>query len=300
MFGEALFDVFEDGRSVLGGAPFNVAWHLKGLGENPLFISRVGRDALGEKVLRAMSDWGLDASGVQLDSLHPTGTVRVSIDGGQPRYEILPEQAYDFIEAEKALDAASNENFFALHHGTLALRHETSRAALAKLVEGLAIPVFLDPNLRSPWWQVQAVRDALRRATWAKLNREELVTLSSGDSTRGCAGLAAALRADFNLELLVVTDGAGGAVAVDASGCIEVPAAEVESFVDSVGAGDAFDAVVIMGLMHGWGLPCILPRAAQFAAAVCGIRGATIVNPAFYQAQLKQWGAQHLARRAPR
>jgi len=268
--------VFGDGRSVLGGAPFNVAWHLKGLGDNPLFVSRVGADALGEKVLRAMSDWGLDASGVQIDSLRPTGTVRVSIGGGQPQYEVLPEQAYDFIEAEKALDVASKENFL----------------ALGRLIEGLAIPVFFDPNLRSPWWQMQAVRDAMRRATWAKLNREELVALSSGDSTRGCAGLAADLRAEFDLELLVVTHGTGGAVAVDASGCIEVPAAQVRSFVDSVGAGDAFDAVVILGLMHGWGLPSILRRAAQFAAAVCGIRGATVMNPAFYQVHLKQWSAQ--------
>ena len=45
VFGEVLFDHFPDGRRVLGGAPFNVAWHLQAFGEAPRFISRVGADA---------------------------------------------------------------------------------------------------------------------------------------------------------------------------------------------------------------------------------------------------------------
>ena len=44
VFGEVLFDCFADGTRVLGGAPFNVAWHLQAFGEAPLFVSRVGDD----------------------------------------------------------------------------------------------------------------------------------------------------------------------------------------------------------------------------------------------------------------
>ncbi|NIR30149.1 MAG: carbohydrate kinase, partial [Gammaproteobacteria bacterium] len=50
VFGEVLFDQFEDGDAVLGGAPFNVAWHLQGLGLRPFFASRIGEDRLGERV----------------------------------------------------------------------------------------------------------------------------------------------------------------------------------------------------------------------------------------------------------
>jgi hypothetical protein len=50
IFGEVLYDCFPDGEAVLGGAPFNVAWHLQGLGLSPLFISRVGDDPLGHRV----------------------------------------------------------------------------------------------------------------------------------------------------------------------------------------------------------------------------------------------------------
>ena len=47
VFGEALFDCFPGGEQVLGGAPFNVAWHLQALGDQPIFISRIGNDRLG-------------------------------------------------------------------------------------------------------------------------------------------------------------------------------------------------------------------------------------------------------------
>ncbi len=59
IFGEVLLDHFPDGKRVLGGAPFNVAWHLQAFGQSPGFISRVGDDAEGETVRTAMSDWGM-------------------------------------------------------------------------------------------------------------------------------------------------------------------------------------------------------------------------------------------------
>ena len=57
LFGEVLFDHFPDGKQVLGGAPFNVAWHLRAFW--PVhFISRVGADPQGTGIRRAMHDWG--------------------------------------------------------------------------------------------------------------------------------------------------------------------------------------------------------------------------------------------------
>ena len=61
IFGEVLFDCFPDGSRVLGGAPFNVAWHLQALGLEPLFLSRVGRDAAGREIRTAMGEWACQA-----------------------------------------------------------------------------------------------------------------------------------------------------------------------------------------------------------------------------------------------
>jgi fructokinase len=84
IFGEVLFDHFPDGTRVLGGAPFNVAWHLQAFGQSPLLISRVGSDPEGTQVRAAMRDWSLSSSGLQTDTVHPTGKVTVAFQDGEP------------------------------------------------------------------------------------------------------------------------------------------------------------------------------------------------------------------------
>ena len=84
LFGEVLFDRFPDGSVVLGGAPFNVAWNLQALGLSPLLISRIGDDDLGDRILAAMESRGMAIDGIQRDRRHPTGTVEVSLQDGQP------------------------------------------------------------------------------------------------------------------------------------------------------------------------------------------------------------------------
>ena len=97
--GEVLFDHFPDGSRVLGGAPFNLAWHLRAMGLEPLLITRVGSDPEGAEVLETMARWGLDVSAVQLDHRHATGAVHVRFDGGEPVFDIPSGQAWDHLEA---------------------------------------------------------------------------------------------------------------------------------------------------------------------------------------------------------
>jgi fructokinase len=101
IFGEVLFDCFPDGEKKLGGAPFNVAWHLQAFGDNPLFISSVGEDESGVKIRHAMQKWQLSADGLQTDKSHQTGEVKVSLQGGEPSYDIMIERAYDFIQTSQ-------------------------------------------------------------------------------------------------------------------------------------------------------------------------------------------------------
>ena len=102
IFGEVLFDHFPDGTRVLGGAPFNVAWHLQAFGQSPHFISRVGNDSAGEAIRNAMHEWGMDTRGLQTDPARPTGRVEVSFVDGEPTYDIVHPCAYDAIEADAA------------------------------------------------------------------------------------------------------------------------------------------------------------------------------------------------------
>jgi len=289
LFGEVLFDRFPDGSEVLGGAPFNVAWHLRGFGENPLFISRVGEDDAGRQVRLAMNAWGMDTAGLQSDGEHPTGAVRIELVEGEPRFEILPDQAYDFIYLA---DVPELVRPAFLYHGTLALRRQhpgaNSRTTLETLVRQYEIPVFLDVNLRPPWWVADDVLRRAVQANWIKLNLDELETLVPGEDAPEAR--ARQFLAQYNLEYLILTRGSEGALALSGTGEVEsvrpVPATHV---VDTVGAGDAFTSVFLLGRLRGWPLATTLERAQGFASAIVGVRGATVADRAFYQQFLDTW-----------
>ena len=290
IFGEVLFDCFEDGSTVLGGAPFNVAWHLQAFGCEPLFVSRVGDDELGEKIRRSMKDWGMDTRGLQLDSTHPTGTVQVRLIDGEPNYEIVAHRAWDFIDAQAMPDADPG----LVYHGSLALRSPRSAGALQSLKDNCAAPVFMDINLRPPWWEKFQLEKLVTDAAWVKLNEHELRALVHADDMVAGDDLqinAANLIDRYNLQLAIVTMGSAGAFAMDGNGAVfNVAPADQNPVVDTVGAGDAFASVCILGLVHGWEVDTILPRAQAFASTVVGCRGATTDDSAFYAPLLQQWG----------
>lgn len=285
IFGEVLYDVFPDAE-VLGGAPFNVAWHLRAFGCAPLFISRVGDDARGQAIAAAMADWGLDTTGLQWDREVPTGVVRVQLHAGEPSYEIVPNQAFDRIAADR-LPRLSRCPL--LYHGSLALRGPASRAALDALCRQTAPSVFVDVNLRDPWWEVDQVRERLAAATWVKINAAELVRLAP--TGHDSASRAAALQAAFDLKSVVVTEGAAGAFAQDnQGGQARVAPRGGSAFVDAVGAGDAFASVLILGQLSAWPLAQSLERAQAFASAIVGQRGATVQDRDFYAPFVAAWG----------
>jgi len=278
IFGEVLFDVMPDGTRVLGGAPFNVAWHLEAFGLRPLMITRIGVDESGDEVLAAMASWGMDTSGVQRDDTYPTGRVEVDLDDGEPTFRILPDQAYDHLDGGLAVRSAAGSTFSLLYHGSLISRGEVSRSSLDDLAKAFRAPVFVDVNLRDPWWNRQDVVASVRRATWVKLNEAEIGLLAGDSDTK----TATVFRADHELDAVIVTRGGRGAVVVDGGGVFEAtPPAEVE-VVDTVGAGDAFSAVFILGLILGWSTEVTLERALEFAAAVCTVQGATVRDRGFY------------------
>jgi sucrose-phosphate synthase len=292
IFGEVLFDHFPDGSRVLGGAPFNVAWHLRGFNSNPLVISAVGDDAEGREVVERMTSWDLMTHGVQSDKTHPTGRVTASIVDGENRFEIAKGQAWDFIQVGPALQAASEEPAGLLYHGSLALRSDESWTTIQRLKDQTDAPSFIDINLRDPWWTRDKVDWCLSTGNWVKLNDNELAELTSKPtkSFEDCRDAALAIAAEHSIEGVIVTRGGEGALSIiGGTTAFEAHAAPVKHLVDTVGAGDAFSAVVCLGLLQEWDHQVTLDRAAAFAADLCGIRGATTTDFALYERHLTEW-----------
>jgi fructokinase len=292
VFGEALADQFPDGDRI-GGAPLNVARHLQAFGARPRLLSRIGRDALGERLLQLLRGWGMETAGIQIDGRRPTGRVRVHMAVGGHRFEILPDQAYDHIEAPLALSHAHSSHL--IYFGTLAQRSAGSRQALQAVLGATCGKRFLDLNLRPPWFDRDIVERSLEASDLLKLNGEELAVIADllelpeASAREQAAGLIAA----YGLDAILVTEGAEGAWLLDSgegltrTEAASSSAARVEG--DTVGAGDAFSAAFILGLTHGWPPEITLRRAHAFAGAICSIRGAVPLDESFYQPFLRDW-----------
>jgi fructokinase len=283
IFGEVLFDIFADGPEVLGGAPFNVAWHLQAFGQAPFFISRVGNDPQGILIRKTMLDWGMDTRALATDDELPTGIVNITLADGEPCYDIVEPSAYDNIDLTTLPDHCSF-----LYHGSLALRNQQSRQALQRLLSLNPGLVFVDVNLRSPWWDKAFVLNSLQQADWVKLNTEELNQLYAADR-KSSRPLPDFIR-DYQLQGVLLTHGAKGAeILTNENEHYFAEPDQGPEIVDTVGAGDAFSAVIIMGLKNEWPLSITIQRAQQFASSIVSQRGATVKDSNFYTDFLKEW-----------
>ncbi len=276
-FGEVLWDLLPSGR-VLGGAPFNFAYRVASLGDRGVMVSRLGEDDLGREALAAMKALGMEATCIQRDARHPTGTVPVTLDAaGTPVFTIARDAAYDFIEPAAEAEAAVADAD-CLCFGTLIQRSPASARTLAAHLERFQGKLrLLDLNLRKDCWTPASVRSSIDRADVLKLNDEEAATIAPLYGLEGLplSAFPVALLGRTRLSNVVVTLGPRGAFAVSGSGeAVYEPAYAVE-VVDTVGSGDAFTAAFAHGLLAGWPLACSVGFGNALGACVARQRGAT-------------------------
>jgi fructokinase len=276
--GEVLWDALPEGL-FLGGAPFNVACHLRGAGLSATMVSRIGEDQLGEEVLRRAERYGVGVDLIQLDSSLPTGFVRVKVDPeGNPAYEIVEPAAWDAIETTSELLRRATDAR-AIVFGSLAQRHARSRATIARLWESPALMVF-DVNLRPPYDDRAIVERSLRRADVVKLSEPEMERVAEWFGLRGSPReMVRSLAEQFSCRVVCLTRGSDGAALWHAGEWTEHPGFTVEVR-DTVGAGDAFLAVLLAGLLAGGADAALLQHANLIGAYVATQYGAVPVDQA--------------------
>lgn len=300
VFGEALVDDFVT-EQIVGGAPFNVARHLAAFMAPQLMITRVGNDRNGAVVHAEFERFAMSDAGLQIDKMEETGRVVVERSARGHRFNVLPGQAYDFINPEQALSAFEAVEPAALYFGTLAQRSARSRDTLHALLDASNATRFLDLNLREGQFDERCVFQSMQAADIAKVNEEELQNLfgwyldirptdapmAVGEVRAACASLVQM----FALEGLIVTLGHRGSVYFDADGAVvshrDNPAPPF--VIDTVGAGDAFSAIFLLGRVRGWALETALARANEFAAAICAVPGAVPRDLAVYDKWEARW-----------
>jgi fructokinase len=277
VLGEALVDEFHDGP-VAGGAPFNVARSLAAMGAPVVFVSRIGAaDDNGRLVLQSARCYGLDAAAIQRDETRATGRVSVHETPRGHRFEIHADAAWDHLDADAGRNALSAAGAGILYFGSLAQRHAVSRATLRALVKPFAGLRLLDLNLRAGTDTALLAAESLMLADWLKVNDEELARLAGwfADPAAPEAAQVAALMDRFALQRLLLTCGAEGWRFYASGGALLALGAgqPQQRLVDTVGAGDAFTALLLAGLGLQRDLATTLVLANRYAAFICGLRG---------------------------
>lgn len=309
--GEALVDRLEppDGDR-LGGAPANVACALARLGTPSAFLGRLGRDAIGAAFAELFAERGVDTSALQWDGVRPSRTVLVRRDaqgerqfGGfaGDRGEGFADQALDASGLSAALGPLLAAARWLLV-GTIPLASPAAASALHLAIREAAaagVSLALDVNWRPTFWdaaadpasgptgaQVTAMQPLLEQATLLKCTQEEAQWLfGTADPVAVSAGLP-------QRPAVLVSDGAaplrwwlGGTAG-------ELPAFRVP-VVDTTGAGDAFTAGLLHGLVADPDGPVLelMRFASACGALVCQAPGA--IDPQPTSSEVQVFLAQH-------
>jgi len=273
--GEILWDVLPEGRFA-GGAPLNVAYHLRRLGVASWVLSAVGEDALGDSLLRQVDDWGIGTELIARDASRPTGTVQVQLTDGIPEYTIAEDVAWDRLPIPDTLPPGF-EHTDVIVFGSLAQRHPDNRRRLLKLLDTRPFPFrVFDVNLRPPYDDRAALRQLAERADLIKLNDEEAAFLGDAPAAgRGLEHAARHIAESTGTAHVCITAGARGAGLLSAGNWFWVDGQPV-AVKDTVGAGDSFLAALIRGmLVQPDGMQQNLEAAARLAAFVASQNGAT-------------------------
>ncbi len=278
VLGEVLWDMFEH-FSALGGAPLNFAAHARRLGHNPLLISAVGADSLGNTAREEIAGLGLDTSFLQTTSRFPTGRARVELGpGDRTRFVIERPAAYDGIclrDEQIAQITQRAPAFF--YYGTLFSSTPQGRAVVKRLLDALpAATRFYDLNLRPGNYSVQLVIELLELADVVKLNEEELCKVHK------FTGLPSEIEAfcreaskRYGWKAVCVTLGARGCAMLCGEEYIGA-AGHTINVADPVGAGDAFAAAFLHGLISDWPMAKIAAFANRVGALVASRHGAIL------------------------
>lgn len=273
--GRGLADA-ETFKKAAGGAPANVAVGLARLGVASAFMGKVGADGFGRFLARALEEAGVDTAPLRFTEAALTTLAFVSLRAdGEREFMFYRSPGADMLFSPDDVDAAAIEAVRALHFGSISLIAEPARAGTLAAVAHAAAAgklVSYDPNLRLALWpSAEAARDGMRlglaHARIVKIGAEEVEFLTGNtDPLTGARELW-----HDRLELMAITQGAEGALWLTRNTQGAVPGFKVQA-VDTTGAGDAFMAGLLAGLLTDPGrAPQDLDRICRFANAVGAI-----------------------------
>ncbi|MFP4650153.1 MAG: PfkB family carbohydrate kinase, partial [Desulfobacterales bacterium] len=284
-------DVFPEYRRI-GGAPFNFSYHLHHFGLPVRFISRIGQDEAGKEILKILERNEFDTRGIQMDHKRPTGKVNVHPDSKSGhRFEIVENAAYDRIELPKLPESAAGTTPLMIYFGTLIQRTPAAFAEIQQFLYNRSPQTrcMCDINLRPGCYSSETVLKSIQQADILKINDEEIETVQKMLSNSLETGdFVFWLMKEYNIEMVSLTRGSEGSELYTGRMRHTAPVPESGPLADTVGAGDAYAAVLALGYLKNWPPEKILSEASAFSAEICRIQGAVPEDRSFYEDFIKR------------
>lgn len=257
--GELLIDFTESGVSGQGnplleenpgGAPCNVLAMLSKLGRKTAFIGKVGSDSFGRRLKKAVSDAGIDISGLVTDNNVNTTLAFVhTLANGDRDFSFYRSPGADMMLTADEVKKELVEECRIFHFGTLSMTSDCCREATQKAVaaaKDAGAIISFDPNIREPLWD--SLETARERTIWG-LTKCDILKISDNEiewltGEKDFYKAAAGLKKQYGIPLILVSLGRNGSLAFSDSACAEMPSFNVQT-IETTGAGDTFCACVL-------------------------------------------------------
>lgn len=239
----------------MAGAESNTAIGVRKLGHSAGFITSLGEDEFGDFILGSLQAEGVDTSRMLRDPDRRTGIMFKETSGsGTTKVFYYREGSAASAMTPGCLDADYLSGARLLHlSGITPVLSESCRQTVTAAIataHAAGVKVSFDPNIRKRLWKEQDYRGCIRglcaQADVVLLGIEEAALLY--DCTDPAA-IAKCIFGDGRTELVAVKDGANGAWCFTSSQSVFVPPFPCQC-VDPVGAGDAFNAGLLCGLLE--------------------------------------------------
>lgn len=258
VLGDALIDMFRgDGADSFvancGGTALNMAVCAAKLGIKVAFLGRVGDDIMGERLVKAMEEYGIDLTGLVKDSQFFTTLSFVELQDGERSFSFSRQHGADIMLYPENIDRSVIEQSRLFHYSGMVLTSEPSRSTSLALLKDLheqGVYICTDISYRYNLWEnertaVEVIGEALKYTDLVKCSEEEAFLMSGRKTLLEAAEYFTAT----GCKVCIITCGEQGAFYyMDGQyGCAAPFSVEV---VDTTGAGDAFLGGFLYQLMQ--------------------------------------------------
>ncbi|MCX7874558.1 MAG: PfkB family carbohydrate kinase [Melioribacteraceae bacterium] len=282
--GEILWDVYPEEKRI-GGAPFNFIYHIKKIIGNGNFISSVGNDEDGKDLTEFLSNNNFDITTIFIDKDHPTGKVLVTLNENKiPQFKMSSTASFDFLQFTEIAKKIIEESDL-IYFGTFTSRSEVSRKTIQSILNIPNKKYFCDLNLRHNFYTIEFIEQALITSNVLKINEDEFFKLQNilGLSKNFDSGIQG-LISKYKIDLLAVTMGEKGSKLFTQRDYHFYSQEKIE-VIDTLGAGDAFSAILCLCYLLNFPLEKTNHLANSFAAEVCKTKGAITTDDIYSKFQ---------------